>query len=365
MIFITAILKEEQIMSNTDSKMQYALIIWRDRIRRFFSGIRLPAKIHNDEKVYHPFRIMVFKEISDHVRSWRFIILIAIITLTCLGSMYTAMANISKAVKPGDPENAFFFLKLFTLSDGTMPSFFVFISFLGPLLGIGLGFDAINSEQNKGTLSRILSQPIHRDYVINAKFVAALTVISVMLFALSFLVTGLGLFMIGIPPTAEEFLRIVFFTLLSIIYVAFWLNLSILFSVRFRQPATSALAAIAVWLFFTVFYILIASLITKAIAPPDTASAKQIYHFEQLRINMLRIVPNQLFSEATTTLLMPSVRSLGPLTMEQVIGTIPGPLPLGQSLLLVWPQVTGLIAGSILCFVLSYIPFMRREIRPR
>jgi ABC-2 type transport system permease protein len=62
---------------------------------------------------------------------------------------------------------------------------------------------------------------------------------------------------------------------------------------------------------------------------------------------------------------MPSVRSLGPLTMEQIVGTIPGPLPLGQSLLLVWPQITGLIAATILCFVLSYISFMRREIRSR
>jgi len=80
---------------------------------------------------------------------------------------------------------------------------------------------------------------------------------------------------------------------------------------------------------------------------------------------LLRIMPNQLFTEATTTLLMPSVRSLGPLTMEQVYGTIPGPLPLGQSVLLVWPQVTGLIAATVICFALSYLSFMRREIRSR
>lgn len=33
--------------------------------------------------------------------------------------------------------------------------------------------DAINSEQTHGTLSRILAQPVHRDYILNAKFVAA------------------------------------------------------------------------------------------------------------------------------------------------------------------------------------------------
>jgi ABC-2 type transport system permease protein len=319
-----------------------------------------------EEKIYHPFWVIVNKEISDHVKSWRFIILIALIVLTCIGSLYTALTNMGHAIKPNDPEGTFFFLKLFTLSDGTMPSFFVFISFLGPLLGISLGFDSVNSEQNRGTLSRILSQPIHRDYLINAKFIAAIIIISVLFFALGFLVMGLGLITIGIPPTPEEFLRIIFFMMLSIIYVAFWLNLSILFSVKFRQPATSALAGIAIWLFFTIFYPLIVDLIIKGIAPTAGMSNEhQMLGLEEFRLGLMRILPNQLFSEATTTLLMPSVRSLGPLSMEQVYGTVPGPLPVGQSVLLVWPQVTGLIAGTVICFVLSYISFMRREIRSR
>ncbi len=312
----------------------------------------------------HPFRVILEKEMADHIRSWRFIILIGIIVLTCIGSLYTALTNFSQAFKPNDPEGSFFFLRLFTLSDGTMPSFTVFISFLGPLLGIGLGFDAINSEHSRGTLSRLMSQPIHRDYIINAKFAAALAVISVMLLALGLLVMGAGLVSVGIPPTAGEFARIVLFILLSIVYVAFWLNLSILFSVLFRQPATAALSAIAVWIFFSVFYPLLVSLITKSLEPPPTADPQYVVAFEHFRLGLLRVMPNQLFNEATTTLLMPSVRSLGPLTLEQMIGTLPGPLTLGQSIMLVWPQVTGLVAGTIASFVISYYLFMRREIRP-
>ncbi|MBN2518890.1 MAG: ABC transporter permease [Bacteroidales bacterium] len=320
-------------------------------------------QLKKNNRVIHPFWVIVQKEVSDHVRSWRFIILIAIIALTCLGSMYTALTNIREAVKPNDPEGAFLFLKLFTVSDGTLPSFFVFISFLGPLLGISLGFDAVNSEQNKGTLSRIMAQPIHRDYLINAKFIAALIVISVMLFALGYLVMGIGLIATGIPLTAEEFLRVNFFIILSIIYVSFWLNLSVLFSVRFKHSATSALSCIAVWLFFIVFYPLIVDLITNTFKPSTFAPPYAIYLYEKLKFVLIQIIPNQLFSEATTTLLMPSVRSLGPLTIEQIHGTIPGPLPLGQSILLVWPQVTGLLAATIICFAISYYSFMRREIR--
>ena len=321
--------------------------------------------LQGNENATHPFWVIVNKEMGDHVRSWRFNIMLILILLTCMGSLYTALTNIAKSVKPNDPEGTFFFLKLFTVTDGSLPPFFVFVSFLGPLLGISLGFDAINSEQNKGTLSRLMAQPIHRDYLLNAKFIGALFVISIMFFVLGFLVIGLGLVTIGVPPTAEEFWRIIFFLLLSICYVAFWLNLSILFSVRFRQPATAALSGISVWLFFTIFYQLIINLVAKFSQPGIGASSNQIIHYQQLILNLSRIVPSQLYSEATTTLLTPSIRSLGPLTMSQIYGTIPGPLPLSQSLLIIWPQLTGLIAATIICFGLSYISFMRKEIRSR
>ncbi|HWS01002.1 MAG TPA: ABC transporter permease subunit, partial [Prolixibacteraceae bacterium] len=222
-----------QIMNNQATTFFGTL---QSAMSRFFSSAGLSGRNGAEERVRHPFRVILDKEISDHVRSWRFIILIMIIGLTCLGSMYTSLAGIGKANNSNDPEGAFFFLKLFTLSDGTLPSFVVFISFLGPLLGISLGFDAVNSEYNHRTLSRILAQPIYRDYLLNAKFLAALAVISAMFLALGFLVMGFGLVAIGIPPTVEEFLRMLSFVLMSILYVAFWLNLSILFSVRFRQP---------------------------------------------------------------------------------------------------------------------------------
>jgi ABC-2 type transport system permease protein len=316
-------------------------------------------------KTDNSFIVMVKKEISDHLRSWRFIILLAIIILTCIGSVLIALDGLTSAIKQNQSEDTFLFLRLFTASDGTLPSFFVFVSFLGPLLGISMGFDAINMEENRRTLSRIMSHPIHRDSIINAKFTAAIAVLSVMFFLLGFLVMGIGIIAIGIPPTPEEFLRVIFFILLSILYVSFWLNLSIFFSVKFRQPATSALSGIAVWLFFTVFYGIIVSLVAKAAAPSDASSAQQVLSYQQFIVNLFKILPSELYSDITSTLLVPTIRSLGPLTVERMYGTIPSALPLGQSLLIVWPQITGLIAASILCFVFSYISFMKREIRSR
>ncbi len=316
--------------------------------------------VRDTNKTMNPFWIIVNKEIADNIKNWRFLILVSIIALTCLGSLYTALNSISEALKNSKADDIYVFLKLFTISDGTIPSYFIFIGFLGPLLGIGLGFDAVNSEQNRGTISRILSQPIPRDFFINAKFTASLIIVSILLLVLNLLVIGVGLLSIGIPPTPEEFLRILIFTFAGILYVGFWLNLSILFSIRFQQPATSALAGIASWLFFSVFYAMLVDVIFKMIMP---SGSNLSIHGEKIRLGIMRLTPNQLFSDITTSILMPSVRSLGPLTQQQVQGAIPGPLPAGQSFMLVWPQFIGLLAIAAVCFVLSYILFMKKEIR--
>lgn len=62
--------------------------------------------------IEQPFWVIVNKEIRDHVRSWRFIILLAIITLTCLGALYTSLTSMHEAVKSGDVEDTFFFIEI-------------------------------------------------------------------------------------------------------------------------------------------------------------------------------------------------------------------------------------------------------------
>jgi ABC-2 type transport system permease protein len=308
----------------------------------------------------HPFRVMVYKELSDHIRSLRTNILLLLVAFTCLGSIYAVVNGLRAAASADEAYKQFLFLKMFTATDGNVPSFITFVGFIGPLLGLGLGFDAIQSERNRGTLSRTLAQPIPRDYVLNAKFCAALLLIGTLFLGMGLIVMALGVIFTGIPPTPEEFFRMLLFLLMSVVYVAFWLNLSIVFSVRLKSAATSALSSLAIWIFFVVFYPIVMRLITSNIAAPDS------YEYAKWSAILQRFSPNGLFQEATSTLLVPEMRTLtGFLTVEQAYGAIPSPLPLMQSLLLVWPQVTALIAGTMVCFGLSYLLFMRQEIRSR
>ena len=312
-----------------------------------------------------PFSVMVNKEIADPIRSWRFIILIALIVLTYIASMYVSLANIKQATgNTNDPNHVFLYLKLLTTTDNSVPPFHVFLSFLAPLLGISLGFDAINSEQNSGTLTRLMAQPIYRDNLLLAKFVSALVVVSSLFLTLALLMIGGGLVITGVRVEPQELLRIFGFIVITIAYVAFWLSLSIMLSIQFRQAATSALTAIGIWLFFTIFYQIVINLVVKSFLPdPSFLTQEQVISYNNLILNLQRIAPSQLYSDAITTLLIPSVRSLGPVTMEQMARAIPSVLPFKESVLIVWPQVSGLLASTASCFALAYYLFMRREIR--
>jgi ABC-2 type transport system permease protein len=314
---------------------------------------------------FSPFGVMVRKEIAGHIRSWRFIVLLLLITFTFFGSIYISLNNLRAAVlHQQDADHLFLYLKLLTTTDGTLPPFHVLLNFLGPLLGISLGFDAINSELQERTLSRVMAQPVYRDNLLLSKFVSALLLLSILFLSLTMLMVGGGLVLTGVSIEPEEVLRIFSFTVLCIAYIGFWLGLSILLSIRFRQAATSALTAIGIWLFFTVFYQIVVSLAVKAIIPRShQLSESAVMQYNQIILNVLRLAPSQLYTDATTTLLMPSIRSLGPVTMEEMSGAIPSPLSFIDSLMVVWPQVTGLVAATLMCFAFSYYLFMRREIR--
>jgi ABC-2 type transport system permease protein len=278
-----------------------------------------------------------------------------LVVLTALAAVYAAIQQI-KDVSAEDP---FLFLRLFTVSREPLPSFVSFLAFLVPLMAIGLGFDAINSEHTRRTLSRILSQPIYRDALLFGKFLAGLATLAISLIGLWLLVIGLGLVMIGVPPQGEEMARSLIFLLVTIAYGGVWLSLAMLFSVVFRSAASAALVTLGLWLFLTAIWPALAPAIAAGVLPADDPAVPVI------GAQMLaRLSPSTLFGEIVLALLNPTTRTLGPIYLSQMQGAIPGaPLPLAESVMIAWPQIVGLIAGTIVLFVIGYITFQRQEVR--
>ncbi len=302
------------------------------------------------------------KELADHLGSGRMRILEWLVLLTGIGAVYTAIQDL-KTTTSQDP---FLFLRLFTNAHDPLPSFMAVLGFLIPLVAIGLGFDAVNGEFNRRTMSRILAQPVYRDALLMGKFFAGLATLAVALVSLWLLIIGLGLIMLGVPPSGEEVMRGGAFLVVSLAYGGLWLALAMLCSVIFRAPATSALSALGLWLLMSVLWPLLSRFLTEAIFPTTQLTLLTGPSYNQIVFQQMlaRLSPNTLFAESLLGILDPSTRALGPVFMTQLEGAVMGnPLPLGQSLLLIWPQVTGLIAGVIVMFVAAYIVFQRQEVR--
>jgi ABC-2 type transport system permease protein len=196
------------------------------------------------------------------------------------------------------------------------------------------------------------------------KVLAALLTLGILLAVLWLIVIGLGLLFLGLPPSGEEIARAFAFWGTTLFYGGVWLALAMMFSVMFRQPATSALAALAVWLFFSFFWPIIAELGAQSMVPNDAPGFVAQAYVATYEPMFARVSPNYLFGETTLALLNPATRSLGPMFLSQLQGALLGaPIPFGQSVLLIWPHVTGLVAATILLFTATYVAFQRQEIR--
>jgi ABC-2 type transport system permease protein len=291
------------------------------------------------------------KELADNISSVRMLVLELLVVLTALAALYGAIDSL----RQNTAEDPFLLLRMFTVARDPLPSFVAMLGFLVPLMAIGLGFDAVNSEHNRRTLSRILAQPIYRDALLMGKFLAGLATLGVSLTALWLMVIGLGLIFLGVPPGGEEIARSLVFLVVALFYAGVWLSLAMLLSIVFRSPATAALVALGIWLFLTVLWPMLAPAIAQVIAPPDprfTALGLQTPDTGLWAQFLLRISPNDLFAEAMQAILSPQTRTLGAVFIEQLRGALMGaPLPFGESVMIAWPQMVSLVAGTIVLFV--------------
>ena len=312
------------------------------------------------------------KEFADHVSSYRFLGLTIVLALAGAAAVY-ATGGVIKSFAADASGTQSLFLILFappsalqTLNQ--IPPFTSFIAFLGPLLGIAFGFDGINGERSEATLPRLLAQPIHRDDVINGKFVAGLAAIGLILAVVMCLVGAIGVIQLGIFPSAEDVLRLIVWWVLSLLYIGFWLAFALLCSVVVRRASTSAIIALSVWLVLSLFFSLlvgIAAGILSPVAPDSGTTSPDTVANTSLQINLSRISPNELFTEATGAVLNPTIRTTTPglVTATQADQAVTSLLPLDQSLLVIWPQFVAIIGMTMVTFGAAYVAFMRQEVR--
>jgi len=314
-------------------------------------------------------QVVAAKEFGDHILSVRLFILLGLLSLAAVGAIYSTASYVG-TVAEGASGTTGLFVLLFSVPDpnSQVPSFATLIGLLGPLLGIAFGFDAINGERAERTLPRLVAQPIHRDAVIIGKFAAGLAVIGVVLLSTTLIVSGVAFLVLAVTPSPDDILRLAAWFVVSIAYIGFWLAFAMLCSAALRGAATSVLTAIGLWIVATIFWsALLVGLAANFFSPlPANPTLDQQVANAELQLNLARLSPGQLYSEASAYILDPSVQTVdvgAAVAQQNNARAIPSILPLEQSLSLAWPQLTALLAFTVVCFGLGYISFMRQEVR--
>jgi ABC-2 type transport system permease protein len=315
--------------------------------------------------------VVARKELADHLLSSRFLVLFIVVGLAALIPIYFAADEIRSAASTVSGSEAIF-VALFWLAPNVgstsvaLPSVSSFLALVAPLLGLAFAFDSVNGERAQGTLPRLLSQPIHRDDVINGKYAAGLAVIAIVVSVVLGMIAAFGIIRLGIVPAASEALRLLLWVLVTFVYVSLWLAFGMLLSVVVRRAATSALIGFGAWLLLTIFGGLITQLIGGFVAPL-TGTAQQQLQNAGVQETISRLLPDTLYREASLVLLNPQVSTVStPATIasyQQAQQRIPSLLSLDQSFILVWPQVVALVAVTVAFFAIAYVRFLRQEVR--
>ncbi|MFP3952084.1 MAG: ABC transporter permease [Candidatus Bathyarchaeia archaeon] len=315
---------------------------------------------------------VVRKELRDQFGSKRFMILFGLVLLLSSLSAYQGVEYIRDNQSAG-------FVYIFSGSKMSF-SFIQTMVYFGPLLGLALGFDAINKERANGTLSILLGQPIYRDSVINGKFIAGATALTTLVVGTISIISGLAIPMLGFGPTITEASKIILLILLTIVYLVFWMTLGILYSVLTKKTSTSIMASIATWMTFSIVVSILASVIAGFIIPLPEGRFRGGKGAQEgqggLEISEEFMEAMQRRNAITSTIEKISPTGLYQETASDILGVLGGfmrlrgpqefqrTLTVTEALVANWANISALVVGLVVCFAGSYMVFLRSEIRP-
>jgi ABC-2 type transport system permease protein len=292
------------------------------------------------------------REFSDTVRSKRFIILIVIFGLVMIIPMITIYVQVMRMMPdmPGVPMPTAFLGMMGYMLSSTLSTF-------APVMGVALGCDTISGEREKGTLKIILAQPVFRDTVINGKFLAATSAVSLAVLITSLATIGTSTIAMGVTPTAEEALRIALFLPFAVLFTMTYYGISAFLSTILKKTSQSVILSVTMWAVFTFVIPVIASFVAIMIAPLRFEPGQQgvengIGGYLAVIETISSITPNYHFGKIGQYLL-------------GLYATAPaqGEASITSSLMHAGPNVLVLVIVTALVFIASYIAFTRQEVR--
>ena len=164
-----------------------------------------------------------------------------------------------------EPENVLRenkFMNDFTNVDWTFITAFI-LSFFAILLT----YDSINGEKRDGTLKLMMSNSIKRNSLIFAKYISALVSIAIPFFTGIILSLLIVLLFGRITFSGSQLLNIVIFVFTSLFYLSIFLLLGMFISSLAKNPVTSIIISLFIWVTFAVLIPGTSSTIAAKILP--------------------------------------------------------------------------------------------------
>ena len=224
-----------------------------------------------------------------------------------------------------------------------------YVSIVGAILAVVLGYNALIEEKESGGLKLILSRPVYRDWLLTGKLLGNAAVIGALL-GLVFVFNLVLLVLVdGIWPTVGEALRLLGFVGLAFFYMLIFLTLSMLLSIRMQNSATVFLISLLAWM--------LVSFVIPQMAEMLMTNSTVINSIS----GVANQIPEDTVASQSLNFLSPTwhLRNMG----DQLLEVAPGSVVLSTGALIGHGLTTllALLTPSIVFLAAGYTTFLRNE----
>lgn len=184
-----------------------------------------------------------------------------------------------------------------------------YVSMIGAVVAIFLGFESFSGERNNGTLKLIAARPVYRDQIVTGKLLGGGMVIGILLGVI--LIFNLVLFVIvsGMTPGINEIARLMSFFLIAFTYMMVFYTATMYVSLKTNDSAFGFMLMMLIWLTISFVlpqlaesqrsfaYALNAAAQTVTQVPSDTVVSKMIElfspaaQFQNIGKDLLQVIP--------------------------------------------------------------------------
>lgn len=202
----------------------------------------------------HRLRVVAAKELFDHVTDRRFLliagVLLLVVSIGLIGGLITYKTSIERYASAMGTIGE----QATDVRQTAGGSLLVVINsvatqmlFLGAILGIAMGFDRITKEKEGGSLKLLLSHPLFRDEVINGKGLGGLAAIAGLVLVTFVLMVAIML-VFGLVPNGYETFAILVLALITFLLIFSYFSIALLMSTISRTGGTALIAALIVFI---------------------------------------------------------------------------------------------------------------------